>query len=73
MNQGQKRFYNFILERIQDERHDEAKSLIMESFDKQADGSYGLEYMQSYIPKMTSMLKPEYVEEVHSIMTQFNG
>ncbi len=73
MNQGQEQFYNFILERVQDEKQEEAKALLTEGFDKQADGTFNPEYMQSYIPRMISLLKPECIEEVKGIMTQFRG
>ncbi len=73
MNQGQEKFFNFILERVQDEKQEEAKALLTEGFDKQADGTFDQEYMQNYIPRMIALLKQECIEEVKGIMTQFDG
>lgn len=73
MNQGQEKFLNFILERVQDGKQDEAKALLAESFSKQADGTFNAEYMESFIPKMIAILKPESIEEIKGIMTQFGG
>ncbi len=71
MNPGQQQFYNFIIERVQEGKVEEAKSLLAESFSKQADGSFNVEYLQLFASKMISLLKPESVEEVKNIMMQF--
>lgn len=73
MNQGQEQFFHFILERVQDDKQDEAKALLAESFSKQADGTFNSEYAASFIPRMVAILKPESIEEVKGIMTQFTG
>ena len=72
MNQGQEQFYNFILERVQEGKQDDAKSLLSESFAKQADGSFNTEYMENFIPRMMAILKPECIEEVQNIMREFS-
>jgi hypothetical protein len=71
MNEGQKKFYDFILEGVQDEKKTEAQALLEESFAKQADGIFTAEYMQTFIPKMFVILKPDRTEEVKNIMTNF--
>jgi hypothetical protein len=70
-NEGQKKFFDFILERVQNEKEEEAKALLEESFSKQADGTFTAEYSQEIIPKYIAILKPEYVEEVKNIMINF--
>jgi hypothetical protein len=71
MNEGQKKFFDFILERVQNGKEEEAKTLLEESFAKQADGTFTAEYSQEIIPKYLAFLKPEYVEEVKNIMVNF--
>lgn len=68
MNQGQEKFFNFILERVSQENQEKAKELLTESFGKQADGTFNQEYMMSFIPKMLQLIKPEFLEEVKGIM-----
>ncbi|MCF0148106.1 MAG: hypothetical protein HUJ77_06875 [Clostridium sp.] len=71
MKQGQEKFLEFILERVQEDKVNEAKSLLSESFKKQTDGTFSKEYIMEFIPKMISLLKADKVEEVKAIMEQF--
>lgn len=71
MNQGQEKFQKFILERVKEDQSKEALELLAEHFKKQDEGTFSHADAQQFIPKMTSMLKPEYVEEVQAIMKQF--
>jgi hypothetical protein len=71
MNEGQTKFNDFILERVKDDKKDEAQALLGESFAKQADGTFTPEYMKTFIPKMLALLKLEHTEEVKNIMTTF--
>lgn len=73
MNQGQERFYHFIMERVQEAHTEDAKALLEGSFAKQADGTFGPEYLAEFKPKMLGWLKPEYIEEVQQIMNNFRG
>ena len=73
MNQGQEKFLGFILERVQENKIDEAKSLLSESFKKQAEGTFSHEYIKKFIPKMIALLKADKVEEVKVIMEQFSN
>ncbi len=71
MNEGQERFAGFILERVQAEYTELAKELLQEGFDKQAKNAFNGEYVQEYMAKMQSYLKPQYLEEVMQIMQNF--
>lgn len=71
MNPGQEKFFTFILERVQEDKQEEAKALLSESFQKQLDRTFNMDYMDSFIPRMISILKPESVSEVKTIMEQF--
>lgn len=69
MNNGQERFFNFIMERVSSENQEKAKELLNESFAKQNDGSFNKEYMMSFIPRMLELIKPEFIDEVKNIMS----
>lgn len=71
MNQGQEKFLEFILERIQEDKIEEAKALLADNFKKQSEGNFTQEDIAQTIPKMLALLKPEKVEEVQAIMKQF--
>lgn len=71
MNQGQEKFLNFILERVQDDKVEEAKVLLVDNFRKQAEGTFAKEDISQFTLKIVSLLKPEKVEEVQSVMKQF--
>ena len=71
MNQGQNQFFNFILERVNDEDVDKAKELLEESFSKQADGTFDLEYINEFNKKLTPLVKPQHKEEVENILKGF--
>lgn len=71
MNKGQEMFLNYILERVQEDQVEEVKALLMETFKKQNEGTFTKEDMNQFIPKMTSLLKQDKVEEVKKIMEEF--
>ncbi len=71
MNQGQEKFYNYILERVEDSKMDDAKALLSESFDRQDKGTFEREYMEDFIPRMVALLKQDSVEEVTGVMALF--
>ena len=69
MNNGQEKFFNFIMERVDLENQDKAKELLSESFAKQDEGTFNKEYMMSFIPRMLKLIKPEFLDEVKNIMS----
>lgn len=71
MKAGQEKILGFILERVQEDKIDEAKELLSESFKKQSESTFSHEYIVEFIPKMIALLKADKVEEVKSIMEQF--
>ncbi len=68
MNNGQERFFNFIIERVELENQEKAKKLLNESFAKQDEGTFNKEYMMNFIPRMLELIKPECIDEVKNIM-----
>jgi hypothetical protein len=71
MNPGQQKFFDFIMERVQDGKQNEAAALLNESFAKQADGTFTMDYIGSFAPRLLAILRPEFTEEVKAIMSEF--
>jgi len=71
--QGQEMFLNFILERVQEGKEDEAREILEENFKKLTEGTFSPEDIQTFLPKMISLLKPEKLEEVAGVVKQFAG
>jgi len=71
MNQGQEMFYNFFIERVQADKKEEAKSLLEDSFERQAKGTFNRAYFEEIMPKFLVVIKPEAIEEVMKAMNHF--
>lgn len=59
MNPGQKIFYDFIMERVQEGKAEEAQALLEESFARQAAGTFDREYFREIASKILSWSSPE--------------
>lgn len=73
MNQGQERFYLYILERVKEDKLEDAKALLTENFKKQEEGSFSQDDIISFVPKIVGMLKPDKIEEVQAVMKDFSN
>ncbi len=71
MNQGQEKFYQFIMERVQEDKAEDAKALLEEHFRKQQEVGFTKDDIRQFIPKMTALLKPDHRDEVSGIMKEF--
>ncbi len=71
MKQEQERFLNFVMERIQPGMQDEAKTMMIENFGKQANGTFTAEYLEDFSSRLSGILKPEYVNEVQSAVKEY--
>ncbi|HAX73381.1 MAG TPA: hypothetical protein DCY20_07645 [Firmicutes bacterium] len=71
LDNKQVQFLDFILKRVQDNKVDEARKLISEKFEKQAAGTFSYGDIGDFIPKITMLLKPNKVDEVHDVLHQF--
>lgn len=71
MNQGQEMFYNFFIERVEDNKKEEAKLLLEDSFAKQAAETFDMAYFQEIMPRFFAIVRPEAVEEVKEAMHHF--
>jgi len=70
MDQGQEQIFNFILERVKDDKVDEAKVLLVENFKKLAEGNFTQDDMTVIIPKMMALLKPDKIMEIQTVIMQ---
>ena len=71
--EGQEKFLNFILQRVKEDKVEEAKAVLQENFKKQDEGTFSKEDIEQFIPKMMSLLKPDKLEEVKAITKKFSG
>ena len=71
--QGQEMFLNFILQRVQEGKENEAKEILIENFKKQQEGTFTQDDIQQFIPKMISLIKPDKLEEIKAVVKQFSG
>lgn len=70
---GQEMFLNFILQRVKEDKVEEAKGILAENFKKLDEGTFTKEDIEQFIPKMMNILKPEKMEEVKAVAKQFSG
>lgn len=73
MNQGQNQFYNFFIERTQDNKKEEAKTLLEEGFVRQEAGTFDKAYFEEVLPKYFELIKPEAMDEVKEAMNHFSS
>ncbi|MCO1603749.1 hypothetical protein [Desulfosporosinus nitroreducens] len=71
MNHEQEQFLSFILERVKDDKVEEAKELLVENFKKLTEGNFTQDDIMLFFPKMIALLKPEKLEEVQTVVMQF--
>lgn len=71
--QGQEMFLNFILQRVKEDKVEEAKAVLEENFKKQDEGTFTKEDIEQFIPKMMNLLKPEKLDEVKAVAQNFSG
>mgnify|MGYP001193194166 CR=1 FL=1 len=71
MNKGQEMFYHFFIDRVMDDKKEEAKLLLEESFAKQDEGTFDMAYFQEIMPKFYAIVKPEALDEVKEAMEHF--
>ncbi|MBP0725691.1 hypothetical protein J5Y03_10965 [Bacillus sp. RG28] len=71
--QGQEMFLNFILQRVQEGKENEAKEILIENFKKQNEGTFSQDDIQEFVPKMISLIKPDKLDEIIAVVKQFSG
>ena len=71
MENGQKIFFDFIMERTQDGKQEEMAAALEEHFRPPREGSFDPDAFKRGIEVITSMLKPEAVPEFQKMMDPF--
>ncbi len=71
MDQGQQQFLEYFLERVKEDKVEEAKALFNETFKKLTEGNISQEEIMMLIPVAMELLKPDKVEEVVAVMSEF--
>lgn len=71
MNSGQEKFMKFISQSVKEEKVEQAKVLLEESFAKQNDGTFDLIYLDSFIADMLELVKEDQKQQVLGIMQNF--
>lgn len=73
MHDGQKQFYDYIMEKTSSGMDEEAKRLLKECFDRQNSSTFTATFLNDVTPKILATLKPEFVSEVRMVMEQFGS
>lgn len=73
MNPYQEKFYQFIMANVLGDKQEDAKALLQESFAKQNDKTFNMEYLMHFQATIKNYLKPEKVEEVVNVMKNFQS
>lgn len=68
---AQDKFFDFIIERTQDDKKAEMQAQLEDSFKKQQEGGFDALAFAASAAAIISMLKPEFVDEVKDIIANF--
>lgn len=71
MNPGQMQFYNFFLERVEEDKKEEAKAVLLDGFKKQEEGTFDKVYFESIKPTYMAFISDEFKSEVTEAMNHF--
>lgn len=71
MNPGQKQFYDFFIERTQEDKKEEAKTLLLDGFARQEAGTFDKAYFEAAVPQYFALIKPEATDELKEAMGHF--
>lgn len=73
MQDGHKQFFNYILDAVAEDKVEEAKTLLLDNFEKQNQNLFTKEDIDNFTVRISNMLKLEKKDEVMSIMNQFGN
>lgn len=73
MENGQKMFHDFIMERTQDGKQEAMAAALKEQFKPPQEGSFDPDAFKKGMETIMSMLKPEAVPELQKMMNPFGG
>lgn len=73
MNEMQKKFHDFFMSMVEENKKAEAERTLSEAFKKQDEGTFDAAYMQTIVPKYFSLVRPECVEQLKKAMEHFSS
>ncbi len=71
MNPGQAMFSNFLMGIVKDDKKEVAEKLLQDCFKKQDEGTFTKEFLESIVPTMFEVVKPEKIDELKNAMKHF--
>lgn len=71
MHEGQAKFYDFMIDKMFEDKKGEGSSLLKECFERQEKGTFTIEYLNEVNVKLLAFMKPEYKGEVKDILDKF--
>ena len=73
MNARQEQFYKFFMEKVIEEKKEEAKKLLEETFEKQNKGNFNIQYFREVAPKYMALVKDEHKDGLNKVMEQYSS
>lgn len=64
MNEGQNKFFEFIMACAKEECRDKAKALLAESFERQSSGRFGLPFLAKFNAEIKGYIRDDKLDEV---------
>lgn len=71
MNEGQNKFFEFIMMCTKEEYRDQAKALLAESFERQNSGSFDLSFLTKFNAEIKDYIKEDKLDEVTAVLSGF--
>ncbi len=71
LNEGQKAFYGFVMQRIQSGKESDAEAIMQEAFARYKDGTFTKEYMNDVGMRVMALLRFECITEFLSAAKDF--
>jgi hypothetical protein len=71
MNDGQAKFFEYMVDCIQNDKKEEGTLLLEKAFQNQADASFGVKELEDFNAQILEMIKPEHLKEVKDILNKF--
>ena len=72
MKEGQEQFLTFILDRTKEDKKEKMQALLAEMFERQQTGKLDKMYLMTNAPKLLAYLKPEAIDEVKQVVSEFS-
>lgn len=71
MLDGQKKFYEFMLSCAKEEKVEDLKNLLEESFQRQANKTFDMNFLNSFHSQMKDIIREDKMQEVLNILSKF--